>query len=240
MNTQNETIELLLANRTHLYGIFHAVFGSAPGEELLDLLSAPATPRAFALLSEKDGDAMAEISRFVRKQKEKYLSDPEYLSHVKAEYTKLMIGPGPLIAYPWESAYSGKEKQLFQESTLRVREAYRKYGYLPAHYPRVADDHIALELHFMAKLSETAFEAFQKGDAGNTVRILKDQRAFIRRHMLSWLPEYARDLGSSQTAYFYPQFGQAVSEFVRIDDEAASEIIDTLPVYRINPHSVCP
>ena len=144
MENKNETIEILLANRTHLYELLHVVFGSEPNEELLDILSSPATSQAFALLSEKEDDTMAKMSSFVGKQKDKLASDPEYLANVKSEYTRLMIGPGRLIAYPWESTYSGKENQLFKESTLRVREAYRRYGYLPEQYPRVADDHIAL------------------------------------------------------------------------------------------------
>lgn len=231
MENIHESIEMLLANRTHLYELFHVVFGSEPSEQLMEVLSTPATMQAFALLSQEEDDLMAKMSAFVGRRKEKAASDPEYLPHVQSEYTKLMIGPGKLIAYPWESMYNRKGKLLFQESTLLVREAYRQYGYLPEGYPHVADDHIALELHFMAKLSGEALHAFQNGDVKLTVQILKDQISFLKQHMLSWLPKYAEDIRHSDTMYMYPQFGLAVSEFVRIDDEVAAEIMETLGKY---------
>ena len=231
MENIRESIEMLLANRAHLYELFHVVFGSEPSEQLLEVLSSPATSRAFALLSQEDDDVMAKMSSFVGRRKEKAASDPEYLPHIQSEYTKLMIGPGKLIAYPWESTYNRKENLLFQESTLLVREAYRKYGYLPEGYPHVADDHIALELHFMAKLSGEALQAFQNGDIKLAIQILKDQHSFLKQHMLNWLPKYAENISQSDTMYMYPQFGLAVSEFVRIDDELTAEILESLSEY---------
>lgn len=228
MENINEAIEVLLANRVHLYELFHTVFGSEPTVGLLCLLSSPATSQAFALLSEKEDDIMAKMSSFVKKQETKYVSDPEYLSCVKAEYTRLMIGPGRLIAYPWESACNGKENLLFQESTLHVRKAYLKYGYLPEQYPRVADDHIALELHFMARLSEMALGSFRKDDTKQLVQILKDQHVFMKYHLLNWLPKYVQNISKSKTMYLYPQFALAVSEFVRMDSELITEILEAL------------
>lgn len=228
MENIQESIEMLLANRVYLYELFHVVFGSEPSMELLDALSAPATSQAFVLLSCEDDDVMAKMSSFLERRKEIAVSNPDYLSHVQSEYTRLMIGPGKLIAYPWESTYNKKENLLFQESTLLVRQTYRKHGYLPEGYPHVADDHIALELHFMAKLSGEALNAFQDGDRNRTVQILKDQINFLQQHMLNWLPRYAQDIGKSDTMYMYPQFGLAVSEFIRIDHELATEIAETL------------
>ena len=64
-----------------------------------------------------------------------------------------------------------------------------------------------------------------------TVQILKDQRSFLKQHMLNWLPQYAENIRQSDTMYMYPQFGLAVNEFVRIDDEVAAEIVETISKY---------
>ena len=228
MENQRENIEVLLANRVYLYELLHTVFSGEPNEELIHIISSEATSEAFELLSENEEDLMHKMAGFTRKQDGKLAADPEYLSHLKSEYTKLLIGPGKMVAYPWESTYNGKENLLFQESTLRVRQAYRKYGYLPEEYPHVADDHIALELHFMAKLSERVLNSFREGNDEDAVKVLKDQKVFMKYHLLNWLPKYAENIQKSKTAYMYPQFGMATDAYVKIDDELCTEIIDAL------------
>lgn len=228
MANQNESIEILLSNRTYLYELLHTVFSGVPNEELLHIISGESTQEAFRLLSEEDGDLMAKMAHFTSRQDAKLAEDPKYMDEVKSEYTRLLIGPGKLVAYPWESTYNGKENLLFQESTLRVRQAYRKYGYLPEEYPKVADDHIALELHFMAKLSERALHSFQEGNTDDTRQVLKDQKIFMKYHLLNWLPKYAENIQKSRTAIFYPQFAIATDAFVKIDNELIDEILEAL------------
>lgn len=230
MENQRETIEILLQNRLHLYQVLHTVFGGVPNEELIHQLASEPTSLAFEILSEEEDDVMGKMSRFVKKlegklQEEPAEGEPSFLEKIKTEYTKLLVGPGKLIAYPWESTYTGKETLLFQESTLRVRQFYRKYGYLPQAYPHVADDHISLELHFMAKLSQRALEAFGQEDLAAARSLLEGQQIFMKYHLLSWIPQYAENMKKSKTAYMYPQFALAADAFIRIDDQFVREAI---------------
>ena len=228
MANQNESIEILLSNRTYLYELLHTVFSGVPNEELLHIISGEQTKEAFSLLSEADDDMMAKMAHFCSTQDKKLAENKEYLEDVKSEYTRLLIGPGKLVAYPWESTYNGKENLLFQESTLRVRQAYRKYGYLPEEYPKVADDHIALELHFMEKLSERVLKSFQEGNTEDVKQVLKDQKVFMKYHLLNWLPKYADAIQKSKTAILYPQFVLATDAFVKVDNELIDEILEAL------------
>lgn len=226
MENQKESIEILLANRVYLYEMLHVVFSGVPNEELIHILAGENTSQAFEILSENEDDMMAKMSHFVQKLGKKLDENPAFLDDVKSEYTKLLIGPGRLVAYPWESTYNGKENLLFQESTLRVRQFYRKYGYLPQEYPHVADDHIALELHFMSKLSQRALDAFQKDDLKETRSLLDGQQVFLKFHMLNWIPKYAENIKKSKTAHMYPQFAQGVDAFIQIDKEFIGEAIE--------------
>ena len=136
MDNQRETIEILLQNRCHLYQVLHTVFSGEPNEELIRQLAGDPTSMAFEILSETKEDIMGKMALFVKKLgerlEERSVEDqPSFLDQLKSEYTKLLVGPGKMIAYPWESVYLGKENLLFQESTLRVRQFYRKYGYHP-------------------------------------------------------------------------------------------------------------
>jgi len=137
-----------------------------------------------------------------------------------------LVGPGKLVAYPWESVYTGSEKLLFQESTLRVRQFYRKYGYLPQAYPHVADDHISLELHFMAKLSQRALEAFQQNDLQSVRNLLEGQKIFMKYHLLNWIPQYAENMKMSKTSHMYPQFALATDAFIKVDNQFIEEAVE--------------
>ena len=224
MDNQRETIEILLQNRCHLYQVLHTVFSGGPNEELIRQLADGSTSMAFGILSENEEDVMGKMASFVKKLgdrlEESPLEDkPSFLEQIKTEYTKLLVGPGKMIAYPWESIYVGKENLLFQESTLRVRQFYRKYGYLPQSYPHVADDHISLELHFMAKLSARVLEAFQKDDRESWRNLLEGQKIFLKYHLLKWIPQYVTCMKMSKTTCMYPQFAMAVDSFIQIDDQ---------------------
>ena len=230
MENQRDTMEILLQNRLHLYQVFHTVFSGVPNEELICQLAAEPTCLAFEILSESDDDVMGKMARFVKKLKDKLVAapaegEPSFLEKIQSEYTKLLVGPGKMIAYPWESTYCGKETLLFQESTLRVRQFYRKYGYLPQAYPHVADDHISLELHFMAKLSQRVMDAFAQNDMVSVRNLLQGQEIFLKYHLLNWIPQYAENMKKSKTTYMYPQFALAVDAFIRIDDQFVKEAI---------------
>ncbi len=231
MENQRETMEILLQNRVHLYQVLHTVFSGEPNEELIRQLASEPTRLAFEILSEKDDDVMDKMTGFVKKLETKLdeafaEGEPSFLDKVKTEYTKLLVGPGKLVAYPWESTYVGSETLLFQESTLRVRQFYRKYGYLPQGYPHVADDHISLELHFMAKLSQRALEAFQKDDMNTMRYMLEGQQVFMKYHLLNWIPQYAENMKKSKTTYMYPQFALAVDAFIQVDNQFVAEALE--------------
>ena len=150
---KREAIELVLSNRLFLYSLTHKLFGREPDAEMLNILTDEHTGEAFALLSEEEGDIMDRTASFlgeIREEKE----NPAFLEEAKDEYTRLFIGPVSLVAPPWESVYGQKDAMLFQESTLEVRNTYRLFGLIPEGYPHVADDSLALELHFMALLAQ--------------------------------------------------------------------------------------
>ncbi len=219
MIKEKEIIEVILNNRVYLYELLHTVFAGIPNEELLKIIGTEHTEMAFYLISDEEESVLYKMSKFVRTIGNKVEEDPEFLSKVKSEYMRLLVGPGRLIAYPWASTYLGKEKMLFQESTLKVRETYRKYGFRTQEYKKVADDHIAIELHFMSKMSQLAKEAFDNDNEARMVYFLKAQVEFIKEHMLKWVPKYSKDIEESETTYLYPQFAKAVESFINTDLE---------------------
>ncbi len=110
--------------------------------------------------------------------------DPARLDALVWDFNRLFVGPGEMLAAPWESVYRSKTKLTFQESTLQVRELYGRFGVQAPGMHREPDDHLGLELAFVATLSDLA----ARGDMAQRTRCFEAQRNFLRDHLLAWAP----------------------------------------------------
>jgi len=107
------------------------------------------------------------------------------LAVYREDYDRLFVGPEHLPAPPWESVYRSEERLVFNRPTLKVRARYRKEG-LAVENPGTPDDHIGLELLFMALLAERR----AGGDPGAGTA----QREFLECHLLKWAQSFCSDL----------------------------------------------
>lgn len=142
------------------------------------------------------------------------------------EYERLFFAPDNMVAAPWESVYTTRERALFQESTLAVRSWYERYLYIPAGYPRIPDDHIALMMHFLELTAARAVAHLEDGQPRELAKVLEDQAAFEREHLLNWVFSYAQDMASSKTHEVYPQLAQAAADFVQLDAAVLDEMLE--------------
>ena len=228
MNDQTkEAVELLLSNRLFLYSLMHKLFGREPDEELLNILTEEHTGEAFTLLSEEEKDIMDRTAAFLKEIREEK-QNPAFLEEAKDEYTRLFIGPVSLVAPPWESVYGQKDAMLFQESTLEVRNTYRQYGLIPEGYPHVADDSLALELHFMALLAQRGLDAFYAGKNDDLTADLTGSSDFLKKHLLVWVPKFLERMKGAKTNILYPQMCLVLDEFLRKDAETVKEVLQAL------------
>lgn len=113
------------------------------------------------------------------------LAEDGTLAAYREDYDRLFVGPEHLPAPPWESVYRSEERLVFNRPTLQVRARYRKEG-LAVEHPGTPDDHIGLELLFMALLAERRAE----GDIGAGLA----QREFLECHLLKWAQSFCSDL----------------------------------------------
>jgi len=114
--------------------------------------------------------------------------DPTQLDALTWDFNRLFVGPGEMLATPWESVYRSKTKLTFQEPTLQVRALYERFGVRAPAVHREPDDHLGLELAFVATLSDLAAQATAKDDATRLTRCFEAQKAFLRDHLLAWAP----------------------------------------------------
>lgn len=226
MTTQNDGIAIFLANRHYLYQLLQHIFGHEPSLELIEIAASKHTQEALKLLLDEDEEKFDDYLAVLVEVKQGISTEAKgMLDKLKSEYTSLMLGPNKLPAPPWESVYLNEERTIFQESTLKVRRAYLEYQFLPANYPHEADDHIALELDFMAHLAKLAQERFEDEDIEEVKRVLSDHKTFLEEHPLVWISDFAEQIQASKTHYLYPQMAALTEQVLKIDAAALDELI---------------
>ncbi|HKZ83677.1 MAG TPA: molecular chaperone TorD family protein [Anaerolineae bacterium] len=131
------------------------------------------------------------------------LSD-EAFDGLCAGYTRLFIGPGKVLAPPWESVYFNEERLTFQEQTLQVRAWYRRFGLEAEKLHNEPDDHIGLELSFLAHLAQLALDALERQDQPAVDELLEAQRRFLSEHLLRWAPAWCDQVAQhARTDFFH-------------------------------------
>jgi TorA maturation chaperone TorD len=220
-----EGVKLLLEARIFAYGLLKQTFIEEPTRDFLKALSEDHMIRSFPFAREH-----ALILEGVN-QVCKYLSGPDALADEAYEklhwdHTRMFIGPYKLPAPPWESAYLDEEHLLFRAETLEVRRAYLEYAFLPKDYPHEADDHLGLELDFMYRLSEMTRDKMEQAGRDGLVEILEDQHAFLEKHLLKWVPDFAEDVVKSADTEFYQGMAKILKGYLELDLQAVEELLD--------------
>ena len=166
------------------YHFLGRCFYEAPRGEWLAALARDQLFEAWPFASVDDGTAagLALLTEFCKDW------DPARLGPLTWDFNRLFVGPGEMLATPWESVYRSKTKLTFQESTLQVRELYERFGVQAPALHREPDDHLGLELAFVATLSHLAARAATESDMTQVAKCFDAQRDFLQDHLLAWVP----------------------------------------------------
>lgn len=229
MTTQRDGISLVLTNRVYLYKLLQRFFGSEPSFELIEIAASDHTKEALQLILNEDQNAFDSYLVLLEELNKAISFDAEgTLDKLRSEYTTLMVGPNNLPAPPWESVYRTKERIIFQECTLEVRRAYLEYNFLPEKYLSEADDHLALELDFVAHLANLSQSRFEEANYEEVKKLLSDQKAFLDQHLLLWIGDFAEQMQLSGRHDLYPQMALLTEQVLKIDAFVLDELISWL------------
>ena len=207
MDRAGEEAAAVHAARRYLYALGQLLLGGEPTIERLSSADADLLPDALEVVGLPDDFGTANALADAR----------DHVEEACALYVRLFIGPVAPKALPWESTYRSRSKALFRQETLDVRNAYRSQGLLPQAYPKVADDHIAIELGFLAALAGRALDALQVGDETARREAEEASRAFLEGHLLRWADDYAADLAKAAPGSLYASLARLMGAFARND-----------------------
>jgi anaerobic sulfite reductase subunit A len=147
-----------------------------------------------------------------------------------ADYAGLFLGAGGKHVHPSESYYVTKGQLLMQQPRDEVLKLYRAMGVDKVGEFKEPEDHVALELQFMAHLCDKTTAALKRGNFGGVRRYLVVQRNFLDEHLGKWVPKLASDMLKLSKHEFYRAIAKITKAFVALDKELVADIEETLPV----------
>ena len=193
-----------------LCSMLRLILVSEPGEELLARLLTikvvepeDDVERGLAMICE---DVQNNSGRF-----------PQYREERRVEFARLFLGPQHPAAVPFASFYLSETKQLMTDITIQVRRYYLDAGMAVTGLHRVPDDHIALELEFMAYLADESAKSLEKGDAGAASEGSARLESFHREHLAKWVPIFADRMHESAESDFYRGVALALKGVASLD-----------------------
>jgi putative dimethyl sulfoxide reductase chaperone len=132
-------------------------------------------------------------------------------------------GPPP----PYESLH--REGRLLGQTTEAVMAYYRGNGISLADEIAGPEDHLGIELKFVALLCHEESRRWRDGDAAGGYTALAAQRKFIEDHLRAWVPAYChRVQGSTRSPYFQAVAGLTAAS-IEQDALQVSAMLNELP-----------
>ena len=122
---------------------------------------------------------------------------------ITSDYTSLFIGPGEVLAPPWESVYFSDGRLTFQEQTLQVRTWFRRFGLESAKLKNEPDDHIGLEMALLAHIAGLAIVALEQKAEDEFWKLLEVQQRFLTEHPLRWMSQWCELVLAHARTDFY-------------------------------------
>ncbi len=127
---------------------------------------------------------------------------PLLVSEARCEYMRLLVGVGETLASPWASVYLDRDGLLFGDETLRVRAELRRHGQELKEKHHEPDDHLGIELEFVASLLERD-------------EVAEAQR-FARERMATWVHAWNADVQENSRCGYYRALGMLADAGVRL------------------------
>ncbi|MDR4948247.1 TorD/DmsD family molecular chaperone [Neobacillus cucumis] len=205
-----------LLSRKNFYQILYSLFLEPNDEESLFHLGCLAN---FDDLKEFHEGGRILASFFEQ------LNSKEKVHMEKEEYRRLFIGPGTLVAPPWESYFRSKERLLFEEWTLQIRALYHQFGLQFIRESNEPDDHLLLELEFMIYLLDLTLSA---SDTVKIQELISIQIDYLAKHLTIWIPDFCKRVIDYTNSRLYLGAAMLLEDFLNFDLTSLLEVKEAL------------
>jgi putative dimethyl sulfoxide reductase chaperone len=150
----------------------------------------------------------------------------QLLLDLAIEFSNLFINPGQQVGrervMPWESAYFTSPPRMYGPPYHKVVEAFRLVNFEKPKEYNEPEDHIALELEFMAHLARLTTASIDSGKPEFAMGYLKLQKEFLADHLLTWVGKFSKELmknSEKREVNFYYALAMMLESYIKLDDQ---------------------
>jgi len=216
-------IEQLTTNRSSMYGFLARIYRVEVDQGFLDQLA------RMDLSVDVDEPEISEGYRLLKG----FLGHlaGSALTDLAVEYARIFLGAGLArgdAAFPYESVYTSPDRLVMQEARDQVLKIYREERLDRAEAFNEPEDHVALELEFMAYLCQKTTEALKAGDKVGTLGYLTKQKDFLEKHLIPWVPTFCADIQRIAQRDFYKAVARITVGYLGMEQELIGELIEEI------------
>lgn len=218
----------LMESRANVYRLISRCFRSEVDEAL-------ARDIAERFSFESDDAALAEALAAIKRAAAAATSDERALELLAVTFDRVFFGMGPLTArhaFPYESVYTSDRGIMMQEAYAAMTRTLREQALAKDASFTEPEDHLAVELAFMATLADRAVAFLGAGDeAGDAAatETVRQSLAFAQNHLLNWIGRFCAELVLAATPDgeedFYVTLARFTARFVEGDAELLEEML---------------
>ena len=150
------------------------------------------------------------------------------LQELAVDFVRVFIGYGMdaySAAFPYESVYTSERRLLMQDSRDEVLALYRAAGLEKDKSWPESEDHLALELEYLAIHTRRAIEALAAGDEDGAFANLVTQLHFMDDHLMNWVPMMTADMRKFARTDLYRGLSYLTEGFLTEDRAFLAELV---------------
>ncbi len=215
----SDSYDEMLTNRENMYRFLGRLYQKEVDETLWKQLKSFAFPDTTEEAALTEG--YRELSAYLKTPGEDPLTD------LACDYARIFLGAGVakgILPIPCESVYTSRGHLVQQDAWEAVRKIYAQHG-LGNTETDLYEDHLALELEFMAHLCVLAKSAARADNMTELTAVLADQKSFLEEHLLNWTERLAHDVKAVATTPFYRAVADITVGFLKLEKALMAELL---------------
>lgn len=129
--------------------------------------------------------------------------DDEFLNNLAADFAAIFLNSSVGVS-PYESVWISEEHITHQDSMFEMRDWYQKYDLAAKNWRVRADDHLVLQIEFIAHLMQLT----------DNPQTLQDAATFLDEHVLRWIFDFSNVVVERCDTPFYAGLTMLIAQYL--------------------------
>jgi TorA maturation chaperone TorD len=230
---ENIDLNALLDMRSQIYFTLSRAFAKEVDKEFLEQLSNNVEILKNIALSSNDEAFIVgaeKLYNLFKKLDNNSIDD--FLEELACNFAMLYLNAAANTdtkhVYPYASVYLSENHLLYQEETEKVIKFYIENKVAQKKDFKEPEDHVAVELNFIALLTDNASKALLNNDKKLALKKLEVTKTFMEQHLLPWIHKFCIDLREAAPDDFYSSIADITLGFIRTDYNSLNDLFELI------------